>query len=47
MSLGAGNTVSKYKWGYKLKNLPVAVPLDPFEMYESMGPYVAKCVFAT
>ena len=34
VSLGAGNTVSKHKWGYKLQNVPaVAVPLDPLASY--------------
>ena len=29
VSLRAGNTVPKHKWGYKLQNFPVAVSLDP------------------
>ena len=33
VSLRAGNTVPKYKWGYKLQNFPVAVSLDPLASY--------------
>ena len=34
VSLGAGNTVSKHKWGYKLQNVTaVAAPPDPLASY--------------
>ena len=33
VSLRAGNTVSKHKWGYKLQTFPVTVPLDPLASY--------------